>query len=74
MGLKTITVLWMDDRQETYPYVETTVRDGVLHIYRYAGITHGLIAEWHPPLSNIRIWYPSDQEPPSWLAERLGWL
>ncbi len=62
MSLKTITVLWMDDREEIYPDIETTVRDGVLHIFQYTGITHGLRAEWHLPLSNIRIWYPDGQE------------
>jgi hypothetical protein len=35
MDFRTITVIWMDDLEETYPRVETIVRDGVLHIHQY---------------------------------------
>ena len=72
MDLKTITVIWMDDQKETYPDVQTQVLNGALHISRYKTAERGRLNEWHLPLSNIRIWYPSDQEPPSWLEEDLG--
>lgn len=65
MDLKTITVLWLDDREETYSGVATTVRDGALHIHQYTGITHTLQAEWHIPLASIRLWFPAGQERPS---------
>jgi hypothetical protein len=63
MDLKTIIVLWMDDREETYPQVETIVRDGVLHIHQYVPKTLKRIREWHWSLYNIRGWWPADQEP-----------
>lgn len=62
MDLKTITVLWMDDREETYPDIQHSVRDGILHIFQYKAATRGLLAEWHLPLDNIRVWYPAGQE------------
>jgi hypothetical protein len=61
---RTITVIWMDDREETYPRVETIVRDGVLHIHQYDTKTLKRTAEWHIPTANIRMWYPAGQEPP----------
>lgn len=72
VDLKTIVVLWMDDRRETYADVQTQVLNGALHISQYKATTRGRLNEWHLPLSNIRIWYPADQEPPRWLAEDLG--
>lgn len=64
MDTKTITVLWMDDREETYPRASTVVREGVLHIHQYAEITHTLTGEWHLPIANIRCWYPDGQGGP----------
>ena len=57
-----ITVLWMDDREETYPGAETTVRDGVLHLFSYSGVTRTVLSEHHLPLCNIRDWYPAGQD------------
>ncbi len=67
MDLESITVLWMDDKQETYPNIAHSVREGVLHIHQYAEKAHSIIREWHWPISNIRGWYPASQDPPSWL-------
>jgi hypothetical protein len=67
VDLQTLTVLWMDDRQETYENTTHSVREGVLHISVYAEKTHSIIREWHWPISNIRGWYPASQDPPSWL-------
>lgn len=61
MDTKTIVVLWMDDREETYPNVATVVRDGVLHIHQYTELTHRLTGEWHLPTANIRTWEPAYQ-------------
>lgn len=61
---RSITVIWMDDVTETYPGVETSLRDNVLHLYRYSGVTRTLIAEWHHPTSNIRTWHPEGNPAP----------
>jgi hypothetical protein len=68
MDTKTITLLWMDDREEIYPDVTTTVREGVLHIHQYTGQTHVLTAEWHWSMINIRGWWPASQARPGWLG------
>ena len=70
MDLKTITVLWMDDRTETYLDVQTSVRDDVLHVFQYKKDTVRLTAEWHLPLCNIRGWWPADQSPPQWIGDQ----
>lgn len=62
MNLRDITVTWMDEREETYCGVSTQVHEGVLHIYRYTGITNTLMNEWHIPLANVRAWNPAGQE------------
>jgi hypothetical protein len=59
---RAITVIWMDDRTETYSDAETTLHNGVLHIHQYTGITRTLRNEHHLPISNIRDWYPADQD------------
>jgi hypothetical protein len=64
MKTETIWVLWMDDREETYPRVSAMVRDGVLHLHQYTEKTYNLTAEWHHPIANIRTWCPADQKPP----------
>ena len=64
MDLKTVTVLWMDDREETYPDVSTIVREGILHIHQYVPPRGSMVREWHLPTSNIRVWYPDGQAPP----------
>jgi len=62
MDLRTIVVVWMDDREETYDGVQTSVRDEVLHIFRYHPKTLKMTREWHLPISNIRYWYPDGQD------------
>ena len=62
MDLKTITVLWMDDREETYSDTTAAIRDGVLHIHQYTPPRGSLVNTWHLPLSNIRAWFPAGQE------------
>ena len=61
MDLDTITVWWMDDREETYPDVSTVVRDGVLHVHQYIPPRGTLIRSWHLPLANIRVWASASQ-------------
>lgn len=68
MDLKTITVLWMDDHEETYPDVTTTVREGVLHIHQYTGLRESIAREWHWSMINIRGWYPAHQDRPGWIG------
>ena len=63
MDLKTITVQWMDDIEETYPDVSTIVREGILHIHQYTPPRGSLVREWHLPTANIWAWYPADQAP-----------
>ncbi len=58
MDLRTIEITWMDGQSEIYKSVTTSVRDGVLHVHEYAGDAHILTAEWHFPISNIRVWAP----------------
>jgi hypothetical protein len=60
VDLKTITITWMDGVTETYPHVTTIVRDGVLHVHQYTSVTNTLAAEWHFPITNIRVWAPAD--------------
>ena len=64
MDTKTITLLWMDDREEIYPDATTNVMNGVLHIHQYDEKTLKQVAAWHWSLSNIRGWYPAGQKPP----------
>jgi len=62
VDLKTIEITWMDGQSETYGNVTTSVRDGVLHVHAYTGITSTLTGEWHFPISNIRQWTPVDRQ------------
>jgi len=60
MSLVDLKITWMDGITETYCNVTTSVRDGVLHVHEY-DIRHSLVAEWHFPTANIRVWNPVDQ-------------
>lgn len=55
-----LKITWMDGIVETYKNVTTSVREGVLHIHEYDK-RHALVAEWHFPTNNIRVWAPADQ-------------
>jgi len=61
VDLVDLKVLWMDGIVEVYKNVTASVRDGVLHIHEY-NTRHTLIAEWHFPTNNIRVYHPADQE------------
>ena len=56
MTLATIQILWMDGKKATLPDVNTSVREGVLHIHQYTGTA--IVGEWHFPTANIRWWTP----------------
>lgn len=58
MDLKKIKVTWMDNVEETYEDVTTSVHEGVLHVHQYVGSARMLRNEWHFPISNIRVWSP----------------
>jgi hypothetical protein len=62
MGQRPIAVKWMDGRVEVYDNAETSVSNGVLHIHQRAGTGSPVLGEHHLPLSNIREWYPADQD------------
>lgn len=55
-----LKITWMDNVSETYRNVTTTVRDGVLHVHEYSGVTHAIIGEWHIPTANIRVYAPDN--------------
>ena len=57
---RAITVVWMDDRIETYADAETALNNDVLHIHQYTG--RMITGEHHLPISNIREWHPADQD------------
>lgn len=60
MSLATIKITWMDGYSRTYADVTTSTRDGVLHVHQYGDIgdVSAITAEWHFPISNIRMWKP----------------
>ncbi len=61
MLLTTILITWMDDDRypaRTFSDVNTSIREGVLHIHQYTTSSNKLIREWHFPLNNIRGWEP----------------
>lgn len=51
----TITITWMDGKQETYRG-DTDLRDGVLYVYKRHTVSGGVKETWSFPLANIRVW------------------
>ncbi len=50
--LKTLTVTWMDDRQETYTIQDLNIANDTLHVTD----TGSLRDTYHFPLVNIRVY------------------